>query len=558
MVDRVFYFSLGILPLILLVGAVLYANQAWIATEHRRRIWTAATALLLAAAGFVLWAVRQRIRGWEGFDNRAFDLGFVASLAGLAIGAAALGILAIAGRSSKGIPLCPRCWYDMSAHEGICPECGTRIGDERELVLRKRSMRLASVAVSLQLLAQFLYQYHRADHGGARALVPTTLLIAGAFTMPREMIISGPGFRDFSLTGRLTENKLSDWQRSWLFSRAHAALIAGESAESVRRATALLTRGDFESEISLDAWKRAFGRLLADGGLNQIGAAQLARSYLASRSDSEPSEYLQRPRDRASVAKELEEFVPSLEQELASASPGTDEWDIAVRMLAAAGRHEAAIRAIREAVAFEPGGGNVAAAAVSLAALGRESPEASEALIDLAQSLSVDERFFTMVWSCRVGPESGWLQESFRVLAASGEPNLEVLGAAGLAGSPSTRCEGVGLLIDKMRLWRPSAPVFLTTLQWPVLVSPGDRYTSQLLNEVKRYATEGGEPVRFEALNLLTQIADQVPSRRDEIRAFLVTLFDATDRGLADRARASVESLIEKRRESSVLRIGDK
>lgn len=557
MVDRVFYFALAFLPLILAVGSGFYARQAWLATERRRSFWTAAASALILSAGLVLWSVRQRIRGWEGFDNRAFDLAFVLGLAGLAGVAALLGLVAVIGRSSRGIPLCPKCWYDMRAHEGLCPECGTTVGDERELVRRKRSIRLAAFAVALQLLAQFLYQYHRADHGGARGLVPTTALIAGAFTMPRELIISPPGFRDFSLTSRLAENKLSDWQRTWLFSRAHAALIAGQPAESVRRATTLLARGEFESELSFDAWRRAFRTLLDDGGLSEGGTAQLARSYLASRSDSEPSEYLQIPRNRASATKELDEFVPAIEQELVAASPGTEEWDAAVRLLAAAGRADAAVRAISESVAFEPSPANAASAAVSLAALGRESPNAVDALIDLIQARTPDERFLTLVWACRVGPESLWLQETFRVLAASGEPNLEVLGAAGLAGSPSTRCEGTEVLIEKMRQWRTTAPVFLMTLQWPLLVAPSDRHASQLLNEIKRYSTEGAEAVRVEAVNLLVQIAEQVPSRRDEIREYLVMLTDATDRLLAERARAAVESLIEKRREPVRLKIGE-
>ena len=557
MVDRLFYSSLAILPLILAVGGFVYVRQAWFTSQRRRGIWTWITAVLLFGAGGVLWSVRYRIRGWEGFDNRVFDLVFVAGLAVIVGIAALLGIVAIVGRSSRGAPLCPQCWYDMTAHEGLCPECGMTVRDERELLRRKRSVRLAAFAISMQLLAQFLYQYHRADHGGARALVPTTVLIAGAFTMPREMIISAPGFRDFSLTGRLTDKKLSEWQRSWLFSRAQAELIAGESAESVRRATTLLVRGEFESDLSFEAWKRAFGRLLGDGGLSEVGTEQLARSYLGSRSDAERSEYLQRPRDRGIVAKELEDFVPALERELATASPGTDEWDAAIRLLAAAGRHDAAIRAILEAVSFDPSPSNAASATFALAALGRESPQASDALLDFVLTLKPEERFSSMVWACRIGPESAWLHEAFRVLANSGEPNLEVLGAAGLASSTSTRCSGTELLIDRMQKWRPNAPVFLMTLQWPVLVAPSDVHASQLLNEMKRYATEGNEVVRMEAVNLLTQIADQVPSRRDEIREFLVLLSDARDGILAERARASVESLLEKRREPTNLKIGE-
>jgi HEAT repeat protein len=90
-----------------------------------------------------------------------------------------------------------------------------------------------------------------------------------------------------------------------------------------------------------------------------------------------------------------------------------------------------------------------------------------------------------------------------------------------------------------------------------VLVAPSDRHASQLLNEMKRYATEGNEGVRLDAVNLLAQIADEVPSRRDEIRGFLVLLSDARDQVLAERARAAVESMLEKRREQTILKIGE-
>lgn len=556
--DRVFYHLLALLPAVLAVGGIIFARQALTASERRRFTWTGVSSVLLFGAAAVLWSVRRRIRGWDGFDNRTFDLAFVGGLAALVGLAACVGAIAVLGRSSKGVPLCPRCWYDMTAHEGLCPECGTTVRHDRELVRRKRSVRLASVAVALQLLAQFLYQYHRADHGGAQGLVPTTVLIAGAFTMPREMIISAPGFRDLTLAGRVTDNKLAEWQRAWLFSRAQAALIAGESAESVRRATTLLSRGSFESELSLQAWKRAFGMLLADGGLSESATAQLARSYLASRSDAESSEYLQAPRNRAVAAKELEEFVPALERELASAVPGSNEWDLLLRLLAAAGRPDVAASGVVDAVAYQRTQATVAAGAVALSALGRDSPVAASALLDLADSVRGEERFFAMVWACRIGPDSPWLHQAFRVLAASGEPNLEVLGAAGLASSPTTRCEGTDMLIDKMRLWRPTSPVFLTTLQWPVLVAPSDRHASHLLDEVKLYATQGPDAVRVEAVNLLTQIADQVPSRRDEIRLFLVGLMNAGDRLLAERARVAVEGLMEKRREPPLLKIAER
>lgn len=557
MLDRVFYLLLALLPPLLIIGAGLAVRRAVLSSQTRRRVQAALTAGWMAAAGVVLWAVRQRIRGWESFDNRTFDYLFIGALAGLVVLACAIGLLGVWGRSSRGVPLCPRCWYDMSAHEGICPECGSTIRDERELVRRRSSATVVAVAVAMQLLAQFLYQYHRADHGGGQGLVPTTVLIAGAFALPREVIVSSPGFRDYSLTGRMTDNKLSDWQKTWLATRAQAVLEAGASAESVRRATVLLTRGGTESTMSLAAWKRAMRALLQDGGLGGEGTGALVGSYLDSRSDRVAPAYLRTPRDRAKAATELEEFVPAFEAALVAAAPGSDEWDDSIRLLAAAGKAERATALVVENGSFDRTQLSLIQMAYALAQLGREHPEAERALLELLEDVGTEDRFFAMVWVCRVAPESVWLQESFRALASCGEANLEVLGAAGLAGSPSTRCEGTQVLMERMAKWKPVAPVFLMTMQWPILASPDDRYASVLLDEIKRYAVEATADVRGEAVGLLQQIAQQAPSRRAEIGAFLRLLSGTTEKALADQARNAADELATRTERRNLIKIKD-
>ncbi|MBY0111810.1 MAG: hypothetical protein K2Y21_03235 [Phycisphaerales bacterium] len=557
MIDRVFYFSLAVLPPLVLIGAALALRQAVLASQTRRRVLAGLAAAWMAVAAVVMWVVRGRISGWGGFDNRTFDLAFVGGLSGLALLAASLGAAAVFGRSSRGVPLCPRCWYDMSAHEGLCPECGATIRDERELVRRKRSWRLVSAAVAMQLLAQFLYQYHRADHGGGQGLVPTTVLIAGAFALPREIIVSSPGFRDFSLTGRMADDKLSEWQKSWLLNRARAALDEGASGESVRRATELIVRGRFEGELSLGTWKRAMSRLLDGSGLSTEAPVFLARSYLESRKAAGGNRYLQTPVDREAAATELAELVPAFRRVLQESTIGSDEWDTAARLLWAAGKGDVVVASIVESLSFERNQLTLFSGVQTLAAMGRQDPRAAEALVDLINGIENDERFFAAVWTCRVGPESAWLQQAFAVLAESGEANLEVLGAAGLAGSPSTRCEGTELLIRKMARWRPSAPVFLMTLQWPILVSPDDRHASQLLNEVKRYATESTPEIRSEAVGLLAQLAQGAPSRRAEILEFLRLLSTENDRVLAQRAAGAAEELTVRSEAPVFFKIGE-
>lgn len=375
--------------------------------------------------------------------------------------------------------------------------------------------------------------------------------------MPREAIVSGQGFRDFSLTGRMAENKLSDWQKTWLASKARAALEAGASAESVRRATVLLARGQTETELSLESWKRAMRAVLSEGGIGGEGASPLVRGYLESRSDEGVSMFLRTPRDRAKAMKELEEFVPAMEQALARTDAGSDEWDDAIRLLAAAGRADRAAELVMENGKLDGTQQGLLQMAYGLAQLAREHPSAEGVLLDVLEDVGVDERFFAMVWVCRIGPESVWMQESFRALASCGEPNLEVLGAAGLAGSPSTRCEGTPALIERMAQWKPVAPVFLMTMQWPILVSPDDRHASELLDEIKRYVLGPLPEARGEAVGLLVQIAQQVPSRRSEIEAFLRQVGGSLDKALADQARNAADSLpvVENRR--SLIRVKD-
>jgi hypothetical protein len=267
--------------------------------------------------------------------------------------------------------------------------------------------------------------------------------------------------------------------------------------------------------------------------------------------------YLRTPRDLAKASEELEEFVPAFEAALLAATPGSEEWDDSIRLLAAAGKAERAMQLVVENGSFDRSQLSLIQMVYALAQLGREYQEAEPALLDLLEDAGTEERFFAMVWVCRVGPESVWLQDSFRALASSGEANLEVLGAAGLAGSPSTRCEGTQVLIQRMAKWKPVAPVFLTTMQWPILASPDDRNASVLLDEIKRYAVQATPDVRGEAVGLLQQIAYQAPSRRAEIEAFLRMLSGATERALADQARNAADELATRSERRNLIKIKD-
>lgn len=86
---------------------------------------------------------------------------------------------ALVGDRSRGRRRCPRCWYDMSATEGLtCPECGRDAGREGRLFKARRRKRW--IAASLVPLAVGVVVYGVAvfnDPAWPRR-VPTTALIA--------------------------------------------------------------------------------------------------------------------------------------------------------------------------------------------------------------------------------------------------------------------------------------------------------------------------------------------------------------------------------------------
>ena len=214
MVDRVFFYVLLPLPLVMLAAVIVYTARAWQTTTPRLRVARWCTALWLGAAAGVLLFARERVRNWADFDN--------AFAATVLIGAAALFVLAgfvmaagaLVGRSSRGAALCPRCWYDMTGlaeFGAVCPECGLRVDADADLVRRKRWPVLLALAVAIQLGGQFIYQVVRADNAGLASFVPTTVLVAGMYSLPRDSVLgSGSSYDTETLTARLTDTRTAN------------------------------------------------------------------------------------------------------------------------------------------------------------------------------------------------------------------------------------------------------------------------------------------------------------------------------------------------------------
>jgi len=86
--------------------------------------------------------------------------------------------LALFWDAAHGRRRCPKCWYDMSATDGLrCPECGRTAKYEKRLHRTRRHWRLALLAVIPALLSAYLLLLPRIREHGVQSIVPTTVLI---------------------------------------------------------------------------------------------------------------------------------------------------------------------------------------------------------------------------------------------------------------------------------------------------------------------------------------------------------------------------------------------
>lgn len=105
----------------------------------------------------------------------------IASWALLALGAGVIvWALFVRGRA-KGKRRCPKCWYDMSATDGMtCPECGRTQKREKTFGKRRRSWKLASLGVLLLLASYGASVTPDVKRGGWMWAVPRWALVVMA------------------------------------------------------------------------------------------------------------------------------------------------------------------------------------------------------------------------------------------------------------------------------------------------------------------------------------------------------------------------------------------
>lgn len=211
--------------------ALLSPRRSW-------RMVAAGTALVPAGAGacylgVVVWA-------WTHMNH---DVGLsltVWNSTGVAL--AAFGLVAIGwairGERSRGRRRCPRCWYDMGGSGLQCPECGNDARHASHLYRPRRRWKTAALASLLLVGAAVIQGVPRVRHGGWRAAVPTTVLIAGLPWLPDALATEADAKNDenWTLLGRVEADTAWRWQTKWLEARAHSLLDRARSAREVHRA----------------------------------------------------------------------------------------------------------------------------------------------------------------------------------------------------------------------------------------------------------------------------------------------------------------------------------
>lgn len=550
MVDLTFFMILLPLPVVIAIGAIVYASIAWRTRTPRLRRNRILCTLWLAVGSAILFLARERVRNWADFDN-AFAATVFISFAGVAVLLGALlALFALIGRSTRGAALCPRCWYDMTgvaeSDEATCPECGLNVRAQSDLVHRKRWPVLIAVAIVVQLAGQFSYQVIRADNSGASAFVPTTALVAAMYSLPRESIIGSDSHFDAdTLTGRLRGAGSSDWQKHWALGKAIDGLSPGSSRETAFRAGTILNRSQYAGEIPITSWQASMHVLCGRGDNVAESITYLTDSYLRSRLTPSPVRFSP-PIDPALPQRELALLVPDLLEMVRTKRTRSSEWWDAVQLLAIAGPDaQPVVSLLERRILLDESDSSRSANAVALANLAGRFHSAPAAFAAALESLDESERARLLVGISRQAPDHPDLDEFFRMLLASGEPALENIGALGIATAPATRCEGVRLIIQNFeRHARHSlAPADISVFLSLVARDPADGASDEIVSYLENLLLYATPERRSEILNAFNSIGRMSENRNRQVVAFLELLTHDQDREFAERVRLLVKDL---------------
>jgi hypothetical protein len=172
---------------------------------------------------------------------------FWAITAPLVLAGLALLYLGMFHDRARGRRRCPKCWYDMSATEGLrCPECGKTARNERKLHKTHRKKRWVAVALLLWIGAAAGAMWPTVHREGWD-LVPTRLLVElvpiGGYNGPFGQELMGR----FGMTG----------PRAWM---APNTISSDDMTYVVTR----LGNGNWLARPMSERWKSSYGRVIRE------------------------------------------------------------------------------------------------------------------------------------------------------------------------------------------------------------------------------------------------------------------------------------------------------
>jgi len=239
-----------------------------------------------------LFSVGESVRIWalgqSEFDERSGFGVYHAAAAGIFAFAVTLACMGLFRDSARGRKRCPKCWYDMAsvAASGrlVCPECGTDAKDVKRLQRTRRHRAPIIAAGLLTLVAALLPRFQHISTGGVKAVLPTTVLIAGVWVWPDEWIESTAPDDKSSLWDRLDEEDAWGWQRRWAADRASSKLRNVRTLKECERAvTVLQASHDDETNFFFppDTVANAARRLASTDAEVRSAALEICQGMLA-------------------------------------------------------------------------------------------------------------------------------------------------------------------------------------------------------------------------------------------------------------------------------------
>lgn len=446
----------------------------------------------------------------------------------------------------KGRQRCPKCWYDMkgSSDSGRtrCPECGYDAGSARNLLRTRRHRRTVILGIALIFLALWMPRFAHYPTGGPKALIPTTIMIAGMWYWPDEWI-DDPNATwndDSALHSRFAEENSWAWQRHWAASRARGVIDRPRTLAMFNRAQLIQNGASDDGYVfSARGLKHAAKHLSSSDAQVRLDARLILEEMSPGLgwNDMEVAEY------NDAVRQSATEFVRAL------AVPESETVVLAAGFLVDSNSHTSeACRSLLPIYLNLASGGYLVIATVALAKLDAE-PEAAQAV--LARLNDSDPKVTRDVWLALVVASyqqdlAPSLSDGVKTLIASTEVNTSRVASRIAVNLRSHRPGFVQWLAeqvdDQASPMRPHAYSRMTRLE-----------EHEGRSELRRFITIGlndtDADIRMYALYWIESLAEQdlsgVEQYLDTVRA-LTNDQDDSIRRSADSAKDAIDNYIER------------